>query len=513
MNKKWVAIVVVTILGILDSGYLTYEHYSGSIPPCSIHFQLVDCGTVLRSTYAQIWGVPVALWGLLFYITLLALLLIERTKKNRVIPQLLSSLSLVAIAGSTYFVVIQFFILKALCPFCLLSALVNMCIFVITYMQYERGRKQVIRFVSGQFYKFVVKPILFKIDPTRVHVGFSTAGEFMGAHRSISAVVKHIVHSQPKNIATDIAGIHFASPLGLAAGFDYEARLTQILPSLGFGFATIGTITNHPYGGNPAPMLGRLPQSRALMVNKGFKNLGAEVTIKKLRPLTFSMPIGVSIGRTNSKELQTQSESVKDIVEAFTKFERSQLKHTHYELNISCPNLYGTVSFYPPKNLAALLREVDKLKIKKPVFIKMPIEKSNAELLDMLDTISQFSIAGIIIGNLQKNKKDPAFVKSEVDQFKVGAFSGKPTFNRSNELIALAYRNFGKKLSIIGCGGVFSAKDAYKKIKLGASLVQLITGMIYMGPTLISDINDDLSYFLAKDGLNSIKDAVGIDVK
>jgi dihydroorotate dehydrogenase len=129
--------------------------------------------------------------------------------------------------------------------------------------------------------------------------------------------------------------------MGLAAGFDYEARLTQSLFPWGFGFQTVGTITNNPYEGNPRPMLGRLPKSKSLMVNKGFKNLGAETTAKKLKGLTFKIPVGISIGRTNSPKLTTQEESIKDILIAFRKFEKEKIKNAYYELNISCPNLYG----------------------------------------------------------------------------------------------------------------------------------------------------------------------------
>ena len=182
-------------------------------------------------------------------------------------------------------------------------------------------------------------------------------------------------------------------------------------------------------------------------------------------------------------------------------------------MKISCPNIIhgSNVSFYPPKNLSQLLSAVQKIKIKKPIFIKMPIELSDRDILNILNVVIKYKIPGVIIGNLQKNKNDPALVKEEVKKWKVGNFSGKPTFNRSNELIKLTYKKFGKKFIIIGCGGIFSAKDAYTKIKLGASLVQLITGMIYQGPQLIPQINLGLIDFLEQDGFKNIKDAIGVN--
>lgn len=311
-----------------------------------------------------------------------------------------------------------------------------------------------------------------------------------------------------------IAGITFDGPMGLAAGFDYEARLTQILPSIGFGFQTIGTITNLPYGGNPRPMLGRLPKSKSLMVNKGFKNDGAIKTAEKLKHLTFRIPVGISIGKTNGQKLkETQKTAIADILQAFEVFEKTNIKNAYYELNISCPNLFGNITFYPPKNLDELLSAVDGMKISKPIFIKMPINETDSQTLKMLEVISHHKITGVIFGNLQKNRNDSSLNKDEVAKFKVGNFSGKPTQKRSDELIELAYKNYGKKLIIIGCGGVFSTQDAYRKIKLGASLVQLITGLIYEGPLLVAKINQELPDLLKKDGFSNISEAVGVDLR
>jgi dihydroorotate dehydrogenase len=227
----------------------------------------------------------------------------------------------------------------------------------------------------------------------------------------------------------------------------------------------------------------------------------------------FKIPVGISIGRTNTLELKTQKDSITDIIKAFTRLERSRVDNSYYELNISCPNLYGDITFYPPKNLKELLVEVDKLHLKKPLFVKMPIEKSNEEVMEMLEVIAKHSPAGVIFGNLQKNRKDKSFIQNEVRQFKVGNFSGKPTYDRSNELIRLSYRHYHDRLTIFGCGGVFSGADAYRKITLGASLVQLITGMIFMGPQLIAQINIQLSEYLKNDGLVYISEAVGIHNK
>jgi dihydroorotate dehydrogenase len=261
-------------------------------------------------------------------------------------------------------------------------------------------------------------------------------------------------------------------------------------------------------------MLGRLLQSKSLMVNKGFKNLGAKETISRLLEKTFPIPVGISIGRTNSRTSNlSQSQSVQDICEAFKKIEDSTVPFSYYELNISCPNLHGSANFYKPRLLSDLLAHIDKLKLKKPVFVKMPIDKPESEFRAMLRVISKHSPVGVIIGNLQKNRSHPSLNPSEVAKFPVGYFSGKPTFDDSNRLIELAYRTYAKRFVIIGCGGVFSGADAFEKIKRGASLIQLITGLIYQGPQLPSQITLELTELLDKNGFSTIEEAIGCGVK
>ena len=362
-------------------------------------------------------------------------------------------------------------------------------------------------------YKNLLRPVIFVFDSEFVHDKFTGFGEFLGNYYLSKKLLRILFGVKNKSLEQKIAGIDFKNPIGLAAGFDYEAKLTQILPSIGFGFQSVGTITNKPYGGNLKPRLGRLIKSESLLVNKGFKNEGIEKVSKKLKKLKYDFPVGISIGKTNSQNNKmTQEQAVSDIVSAFKVAEKAGLRTSYYELNISCPNLYGNVTFYTPKNLEELLLSVTKLNLKKPLFIKMPIEQSDEETLKMLDVIVKFSVSGVIFGNLWKNRKNKALNKEEVRKYPVGNFSGKPTEQRSNELIELVFKKYGKKLIIIGCGGVFSAEDAYKKIKLGASLVQFITGMVFEGPQLAAEINLSLIKFLKKDGFSNISEAIGKDI-
>ena len=370
--------------------------------------------------------------------------------------------------------------------------------------------RKIILIIFAVFYKYFLRNIVFLFDSEKVHDFFINLGEKIGKSYFLKRLLKSMLVKNSNSLKQSIIGINFRNPIGLAAGFDYNASLTQILPNIGFGFGTVGTITNKSYEGNPKPRLGRLVKSKSLLVNKGFKNEGIKVITEKLKQLNFQIPVGLSIGKTNSQnDIMTQEDAVEDIISAFKTAEKSKLNISYYELNVSCPNLIGNIEFYEPQKLDELLKAVFSLNIKKPLFIKMPISKTNEEIIKMMNVIVKYPVSGVIIGNLQKDRNNKALVKEEVEKFSKGNFSGKPTEEKSNELIKLVYESFGDRLIIIGCGGVFSANDAYKKIKLGASLVQLITGLIFEGPQLVSQINLELPKLLKKDGFTNISQAVG----
>ncbi len=365
--------------------------------------------------------------------------------------------------------------------------------------------------ITNIIYKTILKPILFLIDPELVHKKITVFGSFVGRSIILKTVTSALYKYENPNLIQKLFGVTFYNPVGLAAGFDYEAKLTHILPELGFGFGTVGTITNGSYQGNPSPMLGRLPMSRSLMVNKGFKNWGIEKTLQILANKTFQYPVGLSIGKTNCVH-KSQTEAVEDVVQGFEKAERSDVGFSYYELNISCPNLMGSIEFYDPDHLKNLLDNLSKLMLTKPVFVKMPISKSDDEILAMMNVITCYPwIKAVIVGNLQKDRNNPQLNKREVDKFSKGNFSGLPCKERSDELIALIYKQFGTQIKIVGCGGIFSAEDAYQKIKKGASLVQLITGLVFEGPQLASQINLGLSRLIKKDGYQSIGQAIGTE--
>jgi len=511
VNKS--SLFLLTFLGVLDSAYLTWDHFSPSNAYCGVGF-FSTCNRVLSSSYSEIVGVPLALIGLIHYISLFLFLFLSVRSRKRVWRYLVIWESFVGFVASLYFVFLMIFVIHAGCLYCFGSAVISFLIFVIVQRLFREDRKRIFVIVTGVLYRKAVKPFLFSISADKVHELVVNLGSIIGKTGYVKRVCLYFYGFNDRALEQRIAGIDFKNPTGLAAGFDYDGKLPLFLPSLGFGFGTVGTVTNMEYEGNPPPRLGRLPKSRSLLVNKGFKSSGASAVIDRLEGKEFVYPVGISIGRSNSTKLKTQKESVFDIVSTFEAFEKSEVGHSYYELNVSCPNLIhsGSVEFYTPKKLEALLIAIDNLKLKKPVFVKMPIGKTDREVLLMLEVISKHSPVGVIIGNLQEDRSNMAFDKREIKAAGKGNFSGKPTFKRSNELIELTYRHFGDKLVIVGCGGIFSGEDAYKKIKLGASLVQFITALVFDGPQTAARVNIALLDLLRKDGFKNISEAVGVDV-
>ena len=336
-------------------------------------------------------------------------------------------------------------------------------------------------------YKTLFKPIAFQIDPEVVHDMMTWTGERLENQKTI---LSGLFAYQHPSLKKKVLGMTFDNPIGLAAGFDYDGHLAQVMKHVGFGFNTVGTVTAGSYEGNPKPRLGRLPKSKSLLVNKGFKSEGADKIAARLdKKKLNNHTVGISIGSTNSPKINTISKAVDDYLYTFELFKnRKYVKY--FELNISCPNTAFPESFVISKNFEQLVKAISKVNLRQPIFVKMPNELGNSETGKIISTALKYGIQGFIFSNLVKDRKNPALDLQEIKKFedKKGNFSGKPTFNNSNSLIAYSRKKFGKDIAIIGCGGVFGYEDAMTKFASGADLVQLITGMIFQGPQIAGEI-------------------------
>lgn len=358
----------------------------------------------------------------------------------------------------------------------------------------------------GFLYRNVLKRIFFQLDPEEVHDRMVYLGRMLGKSSITRKITALFFSYSNDKLAQDILGIHFTNPIGLSAGFDKDAELTDILPSVGFGFAEVGSITGEPCAGNPKPRLWRLKESKSLVVYYGLKNSGCEAIAKKLKDKNFDIPIGISIAKTNCQATADREKGVKDYEKAYKIMSGIG---SYATINISCPNAYGGQPFNDRESLDALLGVLTQTVKTKPVFIKLSPDLSEKELDDILEIAEKYNIDGFIAANLTKKRDNPKIKNAVPDK---GGLSGKVVEDLSNKMISYIYKKTNGKKLIIGCGGVFSAEDAYKKIKAGASLIQMITGMIFEGPQIISEINLGLVKLLERDGYKNIKEAVGTGV-
>ena len=363
---------------------------------------------------------------------------------------------------------------------------------------------EVIRFL----YKKILQPICFQIDPETVHDRMVLFGQFLGNCVVLRKLTGFLFAYANGKLEQKILGIRFKNPIGLGAGFDKNAQLCDILSSVGFGFAEVGSITGEPCEGNPKPRLWRLKKSKSLVVYYGLKNDGCEVLSKKLAQKKFRIPIGINIAKTNSPNTVDIEQGIADYAKAFGKFTEIG---SYFTINISCPNAYGGLPFTGSGNLDKLLIKIDKIPTKNPIFLKLSPDLSKAEIDKIIKVSSRHRVHGFVLTNLTKNRINKKI--QEPVPSSEGGISGKVVENLSNKLISYIFKKTEGKFVIIGLGGVFSAEDAYKKIKLGASLVQLITGMIYEGPQVISEINMGLVKLLERDGYTNISQAIGADNK
>ena len=364
----------------------------------------------------------------------------------------------------------------------------------------------------GRSYR-ALTPVIFLADSEPAHDFVLDLSEVLGKVPGVPSLMRACMRVSHPSLNTTVAGIEFESPIGRAAGFDHEAQMPRIVDGLGFGFQSVGTVTNGAYEGNPYPRIKRLVKSRTMLVYKGFKSTGMSAVLKRLKGQQWRVPVGISIGRTNPLGEYTYPAAIGDIVEAFRKACNSGVPFAYFELNISCPNMLREVSFYEPERLAELLTAVCALNLPKPLFIKMPIGLQDDGVRALLDVVMCFPVAAVIFGNLQINRTDPAFDPQELATLAQypGNWSGMPCQKRSDHLVTLAYNHVKGRLAIIGCGGIFSAADAYRKIRNGASLVQLVTATVWEGPQVPAEICADLPALLARDGFKNISEAVGVD--
>jgi dihydroorotate dehydrogenase len=332
--------------------------------------------------------------------------------------------------------------------------------------------------------------LLFRLDPETAH-GLSIAALRCGLPVSARP-------PRDAKLAVSVAGLEFPNPLGMAAGYDKNAEVPDALLSLGFGFAEVGTVTPLPQSGNPKPRIFRLVEDEAVINRLGFNNEGHDAAGRRLAARRSKGGIvGVNIGAN------------KDSADRIADYEKGVARFapiaSYLTVNISSPNTPGLRAMQAREQLAELLARVmaarEQASARPPIFLKIAPDLREAELEDIAAEVGEKRINGVIVSNTTISR---SALKAAAHAAETGGLSGRPVFERSTIMLAKMRRLLGRDAALIGVGGVDSAETAAEKIRAGADLVQLYTGMIYAGPSLPGRIVRGLSDIVAREGLPSI---------
>jgi dihydroorotate dehydrogenase len=334
-------------------------------------------------------------------------------------------------------------------------------------------------------YHKIIRPLLFNIDPEKVHYfTFSALRKLFKLPASQALVKKKFVLEDPV-LEREVFGIKFKNPVGLAAGFDKDAKLYRELSNFGFGFIEIGTVTPKAQPGNEKKRLFRLREDQAIINRMGFNNGGVHAAVERLKK-NKEVLIGGNIGKNKTT---SNENAVEDYLICFD----ALFEHVDYfVVNVSSPNTPNLRELQDKAPLTSLLQTLqDRNRAKatpKPILLKIAPDLTDTQLLDIIDIIKETQIAGVIATNTTISREG----LSSSDKDETGGLSGKPLTKRATEVIRFLSEKSGRAFPIIGVGGIMTAEDALEKLDAGASLVQLYTGFIYEGPGLIKKINQAL---------------------
>ena len=331
-------------------------------------------------------------------------------------------------------------------------------------------------------YKLFIRPILFCFDPEKVHYFTFSLIRILSKIPGFPTLFKSLYEVNDKRLETEVFGLKFKNPVGLAAGFDKDATLYKELSNLGFGFIEIGTLTPKGQDGNPKKRLFRLKSDSAIINRMGFNNGGVLPAIERLKQNN-----GVLIGGNIGKNKLTPNEEATSDYEIC--FDALYDYVDYFVVNVSSPNTPNLRALQDKEPLTQLLQTLQNKNLakpkQKPVLLKIAPDLTDEQLLDIIDIVKETQIAGVIATNTTISREG---LVSETKN-ETGGLSGKPLTKRSTEVIRFLSQKSNKAFPIIGVGGIHSADDAIEKLEAGASLIQLYTGFIYEGPALVKAIN------------------------
>ena len=344
----------------------------------------------------------------------------------------------------------------------------------------------------------IAKPLFFRLSPETAH---RLVHRSLGLYQQtpLRSLARRRYTVEDERLETEAFGQQFPNPVGVAAGFDKNAEIAPALGSLGFGFVEVGGVTASPQAGNARPRLFRLPEDGALINRMGLNNDGATVIGDRLDELDVSFPVGVNVAKSEHVETESAPADYRET------YEQVASGGDFFVVNISCPNSQGFAELQNRDSMAAIVEELQDAGAS-PLLVKLSPDLPDPAVDDALSIVEEFDLDGVVATNTSTDR--PASLRSP-NRIEGGGLSGKPIEARATEMVGYVAERVD--VPVVGVGGVSTAEDAYRKIRAGASVVQLYTGLVYEGPAIARDINRGLLQLLERDGFDSVEDAVGAD--
>lgn len=344
------------------------------------------------------------------------------------------------------------------------------------------------------WYKSVARPLLFRMDPENAHELTFSMAERLGNSTLMRRMLRFMAGKPANILSTSHFGVDFPSPIGTAAGFDKNARLTHVLPSLGFGFMEIGSATALPSKGNSKPRLFRLPQDQALINRMGLNNDGAEALAKKLMNVArFDVPLGINIAKTHDPRILGDA-----AVQDYATSVRLLAPYASYiALNVSCPNTEEGKTFEDLRALKSLLSAIE---TEKPVLVKFSADITKKALIPLIDICETYGVAGYVAVNTSLDRSSLITPVHKLEVIGKGGLSGRPLKSDATRLLRLIRDHTAPERTIISVGGISTVEDVIERLSSGADLVQLYTALIYEGPMLVARLNRRLADWLHLQG-------------
>jgi dihydroorotate dehydrogenase len=351
-------------------------------------------------------------------------------------------------------------------------------------------------------YKSILRPFLFRFPSDVVHESTIKWASRVSDSGSMKKVAAAIYNYQSTLLKQEIVGLTFRNPVGLAAGFDKNGTFAPVIESLGFGFIEVGSITAEACSGNPKPRSFRLAKDQSVINRMGLNNDGAATVCKRLMKLDLSIPLGVNIAKTHNPDIVGD-----DALEDYEiSFQLAKEVADYITINISCPNTKEGKTFEDPEVLSRLL---NKLQIgsdssNPPVFIKFSVDLDHNQLLELIGVTREYSVNGYVAVNTSSKRNGLQTSARKLESIGNGGLSGRAIREKSNRVIRQIFESTQGLKPIIGVGGISNSEDAIEKIKSGADLLQIYTGLVYEGPALVKKINKGIVNYMEENDLDYI---------